>query len=122
MLKLHIEIAFIQVCHESCAQICKLIISVILNSADVRPEDLFLDLLDLEAYFLTVRRVQHKALHRLPRLQRERVPLFGLGAESIHKATEDVATIDITLSWLLDERNSIESAYTDRSEDSIDLL
>ena len=66
----------------------------------MRAEDTLLDLLDFKANLLAVRRIEQKVSHRLPLLKRQSVPLLALRSERIHKATENVDSIDIALCWL----------------------
>lgn len=66
--------------------------------------------------------MEKETLNRLPRLQRLQVPLLACGPEGIDETTENVAAVDVAAGWLLDERDCVERAHADLSEDSVYLL
>lgn len=85
-------------------------------------QHLFLDLLDLKADFLTVRRVEHKTLQTGPGLERGRLPLFGHWSESIYEATEHNTAFYFIFLRLSHHGDLVKGANADLSEDSIDLF
>ena len=122
MLKLDVKRALIQVRHERVTNGRQGLVGLLGDSANVRAKDALLDLLDLEADLLTVRRVEQKVRHRLPLLQRQSVPLLARRSEGIYEAAEDVDAIGVAICRFTDKANGIKRANTDLPENFVNLL
>ena len=122
MPEVHGDRTFSQVHHQLLANGEQGVVRVGLNVADVRTKNLFLDFLDLEANFLTVRGVEHEALERGPVEEGRTVPLLRQGPERIDEAAEDVAPVDVSFLRLLEDRDLIEGPDADLTENIVDLL
>ena len=88
----------------------------------MRSKHLFLDLLDLEADFLGVGRVNQEALNGLPGLKREHINLVYPCAERIDESTEEVTSVELDLTRLPYLCDLIKGADTDLSKGLVYLL
>lgn len=112
----------IEVSKHGLSNVKQFLVGVALDAADVRSKHLLLDLLDFEADFLTVRRVKHEALERVPGEEARGIPLVFWGSKGIHETNEHLTAINFDFLRLLDLLDLIENADRNLSEHFVNLF